>query len=97
MSRHTFGYCAVFLLVGLLSSGGLMAQGVCDQGNGSLNTVLPSGLTPAQIIQKFAAKEAAFKAARDRYGYTLNVTIQTLDNFGQVARCNANQIYLEME
>ena len=84
MGCRTFGYCAVFLLVSLLPSGGLSAQGVCDQGNGPLNPGQPSGITPAEIIQKFAAKEAAFKTARDRYGYTLNVTVQTLDNYGRV-------------
>ena len=83
MSR-TFGNCAVCFLVSLLFSGSLLAQGVCDPGNGPLNTAQPSGITPAEIIQKFAAKEATFKAARQRYGYTLNVTIQTLDNYGQV-------------
>jgi hypothetical protein len=84
VSRHTFGYCAVFLLVSVLSSGSLFAQGVCDPGNGPLNPALPPGITPTGIIQEFAAKEAKFKAARDRYGYTLNVTVQTLDNNGRV-------------
>jgi hypothetical protein len=84
VSRHAFGYCAVIFLTGLLPSGRLFAQGVCDQGNGPLNPAQPSGITPAEIIQKFSAKEATFKAARDRYGYTLNVTVQTLDNYGRV-------------
>jgi hypothetical protein len=78
------GCCAVFLLSSLLRAGNLMAQGVCDLGNGPLNPAQPSGTTPAEIIQKFAAKEAKFKAARDRYGYTLDVMIQTLNNYGQV-------------
>jgi hypothetical protein len=81
---RTFGYGAVCFLVSLLFSGSLFGQGVCDLGNGPLNPSLPSGITPAGIIEEFAAKEATFKAARDRYGYTLNVTIQTLDNYGQV-------------
>jgi hypothetical protein len=68
----------------LLPSGSLFAQGVCDEGNGPLNPARPSGIAPAEIIQKFAAKEATFKAARDRYGYTLDVMIQTLNNYGQV-------------
>jgi hypothetical protein len=84
VSRHISGYCAVFLLITLLPSGGLFAQGVCDPGNGPLNSAQPSGIAPTEIIQKFAAKEATFKAARDRYGYTLNVTVQTLDKYGQV-------------
>jgi hypothetical protein len=84
VSRLTFGYCAGFIFVSLLPCGSLFAQGVCDQGNGPLNVAQPSGITPAEIIQKFAAKEATFKAARDRYAYTLDVTIQTLDNYGRV-------------
>jgi hypothetical protein len=84
VSCRTFGYFAVFLFVSLLPSWGLFAQGVCDQGNGPLDSAQPTGITPAEIIQKFSAKEAAFKTARDRYGYTLNVTVQTLDNYGRV-------------
>ena len=84
MSRRTFAYCAIFLLVCLFTSGRLLAQGVCDQGNGPLNPALPAAITPAGIIEEFSRKEAAFKAARDRHGYTLEVTIQTLDNYGQV-------------
>ena len=68
----------------LLSSANLSAQSVCDQGSGPLDPSAPTGTTPAEIIQKFMAKESVFKAARDRYGYTLNVTVQTLDDFGQV-------------
>lgn len=81
---RTFGCCTVFLFACLLLSCNLFAQGVCDRGNGPLNPALPTVFTPAQIIQRFADKEAAFKAARDRDGYTLDVTIQTLDNYGQV-------------
>ena len=39
----------------------------------------PMGTTPEQIIQKFAAKEAEFKAAREHYTYNQEVKIQTLD------------------
>jgi hypothetical protein len=84
VNRRTFAHCTVFLLICLLTSARLLAQGVCDEGNGHLNSAQPSGITPAEIIQKFAAKEAAFKAARDRYGYTLDVLVQTLNNYGQV-------------
>ena len=84
MGCRTFGCCAVFLLVLLFPSANLSAQGVCDQGNGPLNSAQPSGITPAEIIQKFSAKEAVFKTARERYGFTLNVTVQTLDNYGRV-------------
>jgi hypothetical protein len=84
VSRQRTGCCALFLLASLLTSSRLLAQGVCDQGNGPLNTAQPSGNTTAEIIQAFAAKEATFKAARIRYGYTLEVTVQTLDNYGRV-------------
>jgi len=84
MSCRAFGCRAVLLLVSLLPSGRLFAQGVCDRGNGPLDPSQPSGITPVEIIQTFAAKEAFFKTARERFGYTLNVTVQTLDNYGRV-------------
>lgn len=84
MFRWFCGNCAAVFLLGLLFSGGLAAQGVCDAGNGPLDPAQPTGITPADIIQKFVAKETAFKAARDRYGYTLSITAQTLDDLGQV-------------
>ena len=83
MSRRTFHLCAALLLICLMPSARLLAQGVCDSGNGPLDPALPAAFTPEQIVQKFAAKEAVFKAARDRYGFTLDVTIQTLDNYGR--------------
>ncbi len=84
MSRPVFGCCAALLFLCALPCASLFAQGVCDAGNGPLNPALPQGLTPAGIIQEFSAKEAKFKVARDRYGFTLKITIQTLDNNGQV-------------
>jgi len=84
VSRRGFCSCAVFLLLSLMPAGSLLAQGVCDPGNGPLNPAPPSGIAPAEVIQKFAAKEAIFKAARARYGYTLNVSIQTVDRYGRV-------------
>src|SRR5262249_16052419 len=44
-----------------------------------LNNLPPSGANPEMIIQKFAAKEAEFKAAREHYTYNQEVNIQTLD------------------
>ena len=84
MGRRTFATCAVFLLSILITSGPLLAQGVCDLGNGPLNPALPTAITPGGIIEEFSRKEAIFKEARDRRGYTLDVTIQTLDNYGHV-------------
>jgi hypothetical protein len=76
--------CAVVLFATVLVSGGLAAQGVCDSGNGPLNPAQPAGITPSEIIQQFISKEAVFKATRDRYGYNLSISVQTLDDLGQV-------------
>lgn len=66
----------VFLL---LIPATLLAQTDCEEGDGSLHPEQPQGIAPAEIIQKFAAKEAVFKEARDNYTYTQEVTVQTLD------------------
>ena len=52
---------------------------VADEGSGPLNTAPPTGVTPEQIIQKFADKEGQFKQARDHYTWTQDVKIQELD------------------
>ena len=67
---------AVFLAPAILFA---QASPICDEGNGALNTAQPSGLTPQQIIDKFAAKEAVFKQARNAYAYTQDILVQTLD------------------
>lgn len=69
--------CLVFLLAVIPAT--LTAQTNCDEGSGPLNRNQPQGTTPEEIIQKFAAKEAIFKQARDNYTYTQDVTVQTLD------------------
>jgi hypothetical protein len=84
VDRRSFGCCAVFFLFNLLPSSSLFGQGVCDIGNGPLSAAQPSGIQTDEIIQKFSAKEGLFKTGRERYGYTLNVTVQTLDNYGRV-------------
>lgn len=63
----------VFLLAGAAS-----AETNCEEGNGPLNTAQPTSLTPDQIVQKFAAREAIFKEARNHYTYTQEVVVQTL-------------------
>ena len=39
----------------------------------------PTGITPEQIIQRFAAKEKEFQEARDNYTFRQDVRVQTLD------------------
>lgn len=46
---------------------------------GPLSTDAPKGITSDEIIQRFAAKEAQFKQARDNYTFRQDVRVQTLD------------------
>jgi hypothetical protein len=46
---------------------------------GPLSTAQPAGITSAEIIQRFAAKEKEFSDAREQYGYRQAVKVQTLD------------------
>jgi len=39
----------------------------------------PQGMTPEDIIQRFAAKETQFKLAREKYTYRQTIKVQTLD------------------
>ncbi|MBI2679223.1 MAG: hypothetical protein HYX28_10630 [Candidatus Koribacter versatilis] len=50
-----------------------------DPTTASVNPAPPSGISVDQVIQKFAAKEAEFKLARDNYTYRQTVSVQTLD------------------
>jgi hypothetical protein len=70
---------SILLLVVVLFSIAMQAQTACDEGNGPLNTAQPAGMTPEQIIQKFAEKEAVFKEARNHYTYTQEVIVQEVD------------------
>jgi hypothetical protein len=46
---------------------------------GPLDASQPKGITPEEIIQRFAAKEKEFKAALDQYSYRETAKMQTLD------------------
>jgi len=50
-----------------------------DRGEGALVKDQPKGITPEEIIQKFAAKEKQFKQAREQYTWRQDVRVQTLD------------------
>jgi hypothetical protein len=63
-----------FLLVITLS-----AAAFAQRGDSDLNPAQPTGITPDQIIQKFAAREKEFAQARDNYTFRQDVTVQTLD------------------
>jgi hypothetical protein len=61
----------------VLALGPLMPRLAAQEG--PLDTSQPKGLTPEQIITRFAAKEADFKAALDQYTYRQDVKVQTVD------------------
>jgi hypothetical protein len=64
----------VALLLGFQSLAAL-----AQKGEGELRTDQPTGITVPEIIQKFAAKEKAFKLAREKYTWQQDVKVQTID------------------
>jgi hypothetical protein len=52
---------------------------VAQKGEGPLDPSQPTGITPQEIIQRFAAKETQFKEARDNYTYQQSIVVETLD------------------
>ena len=52
---------------------------------GPLDTAQPKGVTPEEIIQRFAAKEKEFKLALDQYGYRQTVKVQTPEDGGRIS------------
>jgi len=46
---------------------------------GELDKAQPKGISPEEIIQRFASKEKQFKDARDNYTYRQDVKVQTMD------------------
>jgi outer membrane lipoprotein-sorting protein len=57
----------------------LSAAWAQQRGEGPLDSAQPNGLTPEQIIERFAAKEKQFQQAREQYTYTQSIKVQTLD------------------
>jgi hypothetical protein len=47
-------------------------------GFGALDTTPPTGMTPQQIIEKFAARESVFAKARENYTFRQTVKVDTL-------------------
>jgi hypothetical protein len=79
MNHLRLFFCASLLAFLAVVPGHLRAETNCEEGNGPLNSAQPKGITPQEIIQKFAAKEAIFKEARNHYTYTQEIVVQTLD------------------
>lgn len=79
MNYQRFSWCIFLLAISLLLPLALSAETNCEEGNGPLNSAQPRNITPQDIIQKFAAKEAIFKEARNHYTYSQEIIVQTLD------------------
>jgi hypothetical protein len=79
MRKRRFIFCiaASFLLALAISS---FAGAQDERGEGKLDSAEPKDITPAKIIEKFAAREKQFKLARERYTYRQQVTVQTVDD-----------------
>lgn len=54
-----------------------------EQGEGPLIKDQPKGITPEEIIQRFAAKEKQFKEAREQYTWRQDVLVETPDDGGK--------------
>ena len=54
----------IFLFALLMMPAAVLAHTNCDEGAGPLNNAQPQGMTPQQIIQKFAAREEKSSARR---------------------------------
>ena len=65
---------ATILLLPLLA---LSAR--ADQAEGPLDPAKPSGITPEEVIQRFATKEKEFKQARERYTFRQTIKVQAMD------------------
>ncbi len=63
---------------GLRVAGVAAAMG--QSGFGALDPAPPTDVTPEQIIQKFAAREAEFSKARDSYTFRQTVKVDTIND-----------------
>lgn len=91
-TRKFFAALAIMLSIALSSPGARAQFSVCESGNGPLDLAKPKDISTDEIIQKFAAKEALFKAARAKYSYTQTISIQELSGNEQNIEGEFNQV-----
>jgi hypothetical protein len=72
-------FAAALLLMAGFDCVQAVAQTDCAEGNGTLDSTPPKGVTAADVIQKFAAGETKVREARAHYTYTQDVMVQTLN------------------
>jgi len=75
-TRTMMRSCRLQLCLALLVCG--MATLAIAQ-EGPLDSSQPNGITPDEIIKRFAAKESEFAKAREQYTYRQDVKVQTVD------------------
>ena len=79
----TTGILALFLLSApalIVLSGVAIPYAQAQQGFGPIDPALPTGMTPQQIIDKFAARESVFDVARRNYTWRQTVKVDTIDD-----------------
>jgi hypothetical protein len=69
--------CLIVVVCGFAAAP--LAAPLLEAQEGPLDTSLPQGITPDQIIQRFASKETEFAKARDQYTWRQDVKVETLD------------------
>src|ERR1700679_2341080 len=62
-----------------ISDSAAASDGQEPSGFGPLDPTPPTGVTPQQIIDKFAARESVFKVARENYTFRQTVKVDTLE------------------
>src|SRR5271166_3389160 len=68
----------ILLSLAVLAVGAFLAAPATAQ-EGPLENTAPKGVTPDEIITRFASKEKLFKEARDQYTYRQSIKVQTRD------------------
>jgi hypothetical protein len=92
MRRNLFSFLAIAFIAILFSPTASAQFGVCEDGNGALDSAKPKDVTLEEIIQKFAAKETLAKIARAKYSYTQSISIQELSGNEQDVSGEFNQV-----
>ena len=69
----------LILLLAMLTLSFLVLPEAARAQEGPLDKAEPKGITPDEIIKRFAEKEKEFKEARDQYTYRQDVKVMTLD------------------
>src|SRR5215469_6079214 len=75
----------------IVAAAGFIVPRLALAQEGELDKGQPKGISPNEIIQRFAAKEKQFKDARDNYTYRQDVKVQTID--GDTADGEYHQVF----